>query len=668
MKIKKILSILSFILVVIMLTSCFVSCDDGENAEWIYDETTHWHNTIVEGKIVITDKADHTFGENGQKVKTCTICGYKLEEKNPETINPPHTHSFTQEIVENKFLKTAATCLNAAVYYKSCSCGVASTTDTFTSGEALGHNYSNNVCSRCGEASNGMKAIVGSGENAKAYDNLTSAINAAQENDVIKLLDNIILDVKITDNAKLTLDLNGKTLTNVNGDTITIDLGSELTIQDSVGTGIVDNITHAKATIYNNGTVILNGGKYTRSLENGKSISESGGNSYYAILNHGVMTINEGTKVEFIGAFSSLVSNGYYNYSATTKGDRIAYINNIGQANPSLIINGGTFTGGINTIKNDDGAMLVINDGTFENVTQSAVVNCNKATINGGTFTLNNTDDVKYVVFNRDYNEGQNICILNINNGTFSHKIKAGLKLTVSDDVDTSKIDAIASNGNNYYSSLTNAIADAASVENSNDAETIKLLSDLTITDRFIIEKHLVIDLNNHKITMAANHANGQVFRVIGSGVTVTIKNGSIDGTAFIQQEGQSNWDDKECDPIIAREGAIVKLYDLDITINSITGSCAYAFANSYIYIYSGTYTNTTTVDYPHSSDANIKALVLNQANVETQLIFVEGGTYKGYSPANGDESKKVTSFLASSDYEAKTNENGSYTVQQKNS
>ena len=64
--------------------------------------------------------------------------------------------------LDAKYLKSAADCENAAVYYKSCElCGAASETETFRSGNALGHNYSENwssgdaghwhECSVCGD-------------------------------------------------------------------------------------------------------------------------------------------------------------------------------------------------------------------------------------------------------------------------------------------------------------------------------------------------------------------------------------------------------------------------------------------------------------------------------------------------------------------------------------
>ena len=56
--------------------------------------------------------------------------------------NAPHTHTYNQETVKPEALKTPADCTNDAVYFKSCSCGAISTTDTFAAmGTALGHAY-----------------------------------------------------------------------------------------------------------------------------------------------------------------------------------------------------------------------------------------------------------------------------------------------------------------------------------------------------------------------------------------------------------------------------------------------------------------------------------------------------------------------------------------------
>ena len=60
----------------------------------------------------------------------------------PATVNVtvPHSHVYDQEVATAEHLKTAATCTAAAVYYKSCTCGE-NGAETFTSGSALGHEY-----------------------------------------------------------------------------------------------------------------------------------------------------------------------------------------------------------------------------------------------------------------------------------------------------------------------------------------------------------------------------------------------------------------------------------------------------------------------------------------------------------------------------------------------
>lgn len=261
----------------------------------------------------------------------------------------------------------------------------------------------------------------------KGYKTLADAVAAAQGGATVKLLKDVTEDVVIPAGKTITLDLNGKKLTNVQSDTITVTKGATLTVQ---GKGIVDNVTNAKAPVYNNGITTLNGGKYTRSAEADNTTSSSGGNSYYNILNHGAMTINEGVEVYSSGHFSSLVANGYYNYSDTQKGDRTAYIEGVGHAAPELTINDGKFSGGINTIKNDDNATLTINNGEFSNVTQAVVQNNNIATINGGTFDADGYHALENWKYNGNYNAGN----LTVTNGKFAGSIatNAAVSLKIS--------------------------------------------------------------------------------------------------------------------------------------------------------------------------------------------------------------------------------------------
>ena len=228
---------------------------------------------------------------------------------------------------------------------------------------------------------------------------LQEQIDRAEGSATIQLTENTTESITIPDGKTITLDLNGKTLTNEAGKhTITVEQGGTLTVQ---GNGTVDNVSHARAALYNNGTATLNGGKYTRSKENGKNEEDNGGNSYYNILNHGRMTINSGVTVSQSGQYSSMIANGYYNYSGTDN-PLSSYIEGTNDPAPTLTINNGTFTGGLNTIKNDDGGNLTINAGTFKNVKQQAVFNVHVATINGGVF-----QSTSNVLYNRYFAGGQ---------------------------------------------------------------------------------------------------------------------------------------------------------------------------------------------------------------------------------------------------------------------
>ena len=217
------------------------------------------------------------------------------------------------------------------------------------------------------------------------YPTLAKAIEAVPDDGgnatTVTLIKDSTEDVTIPAHKKVALELNGKTLTNKNGSTITVALGAELTV---TGTGTIDNVTHAKAAIWNNGTCTLSGGNYTRTKENGISAENNGGNSFYTVLNHGTMTINDGVTILQNGHYSSLLENGYQNAASGNQGT--GYVNDVNTEYPSLTINGGLLTGGLNTVKNDDNGTIAIKNGTFTNYTQSAFQNHHIATINGGTF------------------------------------------------------------------------------------------------------------------------------------------------------------------------------------------------------------------------------------------------------------------------------------------
>ena len=245
------------------------------------------------------------------------------------------------------------------------------------------------------------------------YKTLADAV-AAADNNTVTLLKDVTAGITIPAGKTMTLDLNGKTLTNVNDHTI-LNNGN-LTI---TGTGKVDNISHAKGALYNKGTVVVNGGTFDRSKENGKTSNDSGSNSWYTIKNVGSMTIHDGATVQTagnnttLGKFSSLVSNGYF--------DANDYSTNKGLDQPILTIDGGTFRGGLNTIKNDDRARLTINGGTFSNYYQAVVQNHNIAEITGGTFTAaSDANTETYGIYNCGCGADIDLGTLTVSGGTFT--------------------------------------------------------------------------------------------------------------------------------------------------------------------------------------------------------------------------------------------------------
>ena len=245
------------------------------------------------------------------------------------------------------------------------------------------------------------------------YKTLADAVTAA-DNATVTLLKDVTANVTIPADKTITLNLNGMTLTNVDDHTI-LNNGN-LTI---TGTGRVDNISHAKGALYNKGTVVINGGTFDRSKENGKTSNDSGSNSWYTIKNVGSMTIHDGATVQTagnnaaLGKFSSLVSNGYFNTND--------YNTNKGLEQPILTIDGGTFRGGLNTIKNDDRARLTINGGTFSNYYQAVVQNHNIAEITGGTFTAaSDANTETYGIYNCGCGADIDLGTLTVSGGTFT--------------------------------------------------------------------------------------------------------------------------------------------------------------------------------------------------------------------------------------------------------
>ena len=113
-------------------------------SDWTSDATHHWHECTNKNCDVTDNAGKKGYAEHSGGKATCTqnavceFCKAEYGEKLP--------HDFTAETVDAKYLKSAATCTEKAVYYKSCAvCGLSSegTADeaTFFSGNALDHDW-----------------------------------------------------------------------------------------------------------------------------------------------------------------------------------------------------------------------------------------------------------------------------------------------------------------------------------------------------------------------------------------------------------------------------------------------------------------------------------------------------------------------------------------------
>lgn len=363
------------------------------------------------------------------------------------------------------------------------------------------------------------------------------------ENDSYVMSEDTTAFVNVPAGVTATLDLGGKTLTNkADKHTIIVENGATLTI---TGNGIVDNVSHGKAAIYNEGEVTLNGGTFERSAEKGTySPYGNGGNSWYTIANYGTMKINTGVTVKNAGGYSSMIRNG---------GDVTADCN--------LTIKGGNFTGGVNTVKNDSFGVLTINGGNFSNTAQYVIMNWNKAEITAGTFQT--LDTASAVLFTSAYGGDANtIGKLSISGGEFKHasdtqemivdhydasnsgtaavtggKFDADISKYIPTDYVQSadgtveklgETNAVAKVGGTYYKTLADAVAAAQ------DGDTITLLKDAELTSTLNLAKNITIDGQGKYTIKAANSftvgSDNKTYCVLYVSGEVTLKDVTVNG------------------------------------------------------------------------------------------------------------------------------------------
>lgn len=232
---------------------------------------------------------------------------------------------------------------------------------------------------------------------AMANETLQSKIDAAADGATITLDKDYTEDITIPAGKAITLDLATFTLTGSSSHTITNN--GTLTV---VGTGKVVNNVGSKGALFNNVNAIanLNGGTFE-------------GNTWYVIKNLGTITVN-GASVTQNDAGSSAIDNGWYGNPGND-----CNVNHPGNGyTAKLTIANGNFSGGMNTVKNDDYGVLEISGGTFSNTNGPTVLNWNVATISGGEFKVNST--ATSVIANGSFNTEADKGQLTITGGQFT--------------------------------------------------------------------------------------------------------------------------------------------------------------------------------------------------------------------------------------------------------
>ncbi|MBE5756827.1 MAG: DUF4185 domain-containing protein [Clostridiales bacterium] len=111
----------------------YYSCICGKNNENFFE----YGDALNHNFAIYSSNNDATCLSNGTESAKCTRCD-EIDVR--EELDSILSHSFTEEIVDEKYLVSNATCIKRAVYNKSCVCGKKGD-KTFETGGLSGHKY-----------------------------------------------------------------------------------------------------------------------------------------------------------------------------------------------------------------------------------------------------------------------------------------------------------------------------------------------------------------------------------------------------------------------------------------------------------------------------------------------------------------------------------------------
>lgn len=460
---------------------------------------------------------------------------------------------------------------------------------------------------------------------SQGYESLTDAVAAAEDGQTVKLLADAAEDVVIS--KSITLDLGGKTLTNTNA---------------------------GKATIS------VTGGTVT--VKNGNVM---GGTGYYNI---------EVTKE---GSNANLTLT---DVNATEGNNGSSMIDNYG----TLTITSGTYNGGLNVVKSEEGSKLTITGGTFTldyatNGYTGVIFAYGDTTISGGEFIQSLTTTGRWnhpTVILTGVVEGYT-AITRVTGGHFVNKMSGesifrGVGKGTSDNfkvsggtfnksipesycadgfIPTKNADGtygvkegqyVAQIGSKKYETLADAIRLAAK------GRTITLLADVEQNTQLAINKSITLDLNGktirNTVDIWGDKANAILSITNGAKVTIT-GNGTIDAK------------ENDCYTINVVKG------DLTIENGTFYGNV------SVVQVQEGTLSvKGGTFDLHQKWEGSSMYLFncIDEAYVDgSAKVAISGGTFVGFDPNVSPEQKvdgKTPSFAAPGAGIIK-NEDGSFTA-----
>lgn len=342
----------------------------------------------------------------------------------------------------------------------------------------------------------------------KGFDTLQAAIDEAQDGQTVTLLTDATEDVTIAAGKNITLDLGGKTLTNTNAGkaTLTIAKGATATVK--------------------NGSIV-------------------GGTGYYTIDSYGTATLEDVT--------------------ATAGNTDSSMIRNDG----TMTIESGSYSGGLDVVKSEEGSTLTINGGKFElsyavsNSFTGVIYTYGTTAINGGEFVCSATGPnwaSPCVVITGEvtgYKSSTKITggkfvnkhargkifhgygkatsdNFEVTGGTFNKSVSDGFladgfTCVKGSDGTYGIATAIAQVGSTRYTSLKAAITAAKK------GKTIQLLNDTTENVTIASTKQITLDLNGHTL----NGGTGTAKAAILNKGNVTITDTSADKTGTIKRDDQ---------------------------------------------------------------------------------------------------------------------------------